>query len=123
MSDSSQNNNSCNQTKRDLIKNTAYVTAGVGVVCAFLPFIDSMNPSQDVQALASIEVDISPIKQGEEKKVMWRGKPIFIKHRTPEEIKQLMSEVIHKQIYRLKKKEKTEEKEAPTREKSATSTH
>ena len=89
MSDSSQNNNnSCNQTKRDLIKNTAYAVAGVGAVCAFLPFVDSMNPSQDVQALASIEVDISALKPGEEKKVMWRGKPIFIKHRTPEEIKQ-----------------------------------
>ncbi len=45
-----------------------------------------MNPSSDVQALASIEVDISNIKEGEEKKVMWRGKPIFIKHRTTEEI-------------------------------------
>jgi len=89
MSDSSQNNNSsCDQNKRDLIKNTAYAVAGVGAVCAFLPFFDSMNPSQDVQALASIEVDISALKPGEEKKVMWRGKPIFIKHRTPEEIKQ-----------------------------------
>jgi ubiquinol-cytochrome c reductase iron-sulfur subunit len=45
-----------------------------------------MNPSQDVQALASIEVDISNIKVGEEKKVMWRGKPIFIKRRTNQEI-------------------------------------
>ena len=45
-----------------------------------------MNPSSDVQALASIEVDITNIKEGEEKKIMWRGKPIFIKHRTTEEI-------------------------------------
>jgi len=45
-----------------------------------------MNPSSDVQALASIEVDITNIKEGEEKKIMWRGKPIFIKHRTAEEI-------------------------------------
>jgi ubiquinol-cytochrome c reductase iron-sulfur subunit len=82
------NTNSCDETKRNLIKNTAYAVAGVGAVCAILPFIDSMNPAQDVQALASIEVDVSTIKPGEEKKVMWRGKPIFIKHRTADEIKQ-----------------------------------
>lgn len=74
------------ETKRKLLTNTAYITAGVGLSCAILPFVDSMNPSSDVQALASIEVDISNVKVGEEKKVMWRGKPIFIKRRTKEEI-------------------------------------
>jgi ubiquinol-cytochrome c reductase iron-sulfur subunit len=74
------------EARRKLLKNTAYITAGIGATCAFLPFVDSMNPSQDVQALASIEVDISNIKVGEEKKVMWRGKPIFIKRRTNQEI-------------------------------------
>lgn len=74
------------EARRKLLKNTAYITAGIGATCAFLPFVDSMNPSQDVQALASIEVDISNIKIGEEKKVMWRGKPIFIKRRTNQEI-------------------------------------
>lgn len=73
--------------RRKLLTTTAYATAGIGAACAILPFIDSMNPSQDVQALASIEVDITNIKVGEEKKVMWRGKPIFIKRRTAEEIK------------------------------------
>lgn len=75
------------EKRRKLLTTTAYATAGIGAACAILPFIDSMNPSKDVQALASIEVDISNIKLGEEKKVMWRGKPIFIKRRTPEEIK------------------------------------
>ena len=75
------------EKRRKLLTTTAYTAAGIGAACAILPFIDSMNPSQDVQALASIEVDITNIKLGEEKKVMWRGKPIFIKRRTPEEIK------------------------------------
>lgn len=79
-------NGEVSESRRKLLKNTAYLTAGVGVACAFLPFVDSMNPSKDVQALASIEVDISGIKIGEEKKVMWRGKPIFIKRRTQQEI-------------------------------------
>ena len=75
------------EKRRKLLTTTAYATAGVGAACAILPFIDSMNPSSDVQALASIEVDISNIQIGEEKKVMWRGKPIFIKRRTKTEIK------------------------------------
>jgi ubiquinol-cytochrome c reductase iron-sulfur subunit len=73
-------------SRRKLLTTTAYTAAGIGAACAILPFVDSMNPSSDVAALASVEVDISNIKVGEEKKVMWRGKPIFIKHRTPEEI-------------------------------------
>ena len=74
------------ETKRKLLTTTAYTAAGAGLACAILPFVDSMNPSKDVAALASVEVDVSGIKVGEEKKVMWRGKPIFIKRRTKEEI-------------------------------------
>lgn len=75
------------ESKRKLLTTTAYSAAGIGLACAILPFVDSMNPSSDVAALASIEVDISNIKVGEEKTVMWRGKPVFIKRRTAEEIK------------------------------------
>ncbi len=75
-----------NENRRKILTGTAYVAAGIGAACAILPFIDSMNPADDVQALASIEVDISNIKVGEEKKVMWRGKPVFIKRRTSQEI-------------------------------------
>ena len=74
------------ENRRKLLTTTAYATAGIGATCAVLPFIDSMNPSSDVQALASVEVDISNIKLGEEKKVMWRGKPVGIRRRTREEI-------------------------------------
>jgi len=73
--------------KRDFVTTTAYAGAGVGALCLALPMVDSMNPAADVAALASIEVDISNIKIGEEKKVMWRGKPIFIKRRSKSDIK------------------------------------
>ena len=79
------------ENKRKFITNTAYCTAAVGVACTALPFIDSMNPSKDVAALASVEVDISNIKVGDEKKVMWRGKPIFIKRRSKFAIEQARS--------------------------------
>ncbi len=75
------------EKRRKLLTTTAYATAGVGAACAILPFVDSMNPASDVTALASVEVDISNIKVGEEKKVMWRGKPIFIRRRNAAEIK------------------------------------
>ena len=88
MSEIKNNDNPKDESRRNLIKNAAYATAGVGAVCAILPFVDSMNPSKDVQALASVEVDISNIKVGEEKKVMWRGKPVFIKRRTAQEIEE-----------------------------------
>jgi ubiquinol-cytochrome c reductase iron-sulfur subunit len=72
--------------RRKLLTRTAYGAAGIGAACAFLPFVDSMNPAKDVQALASTEVDISNIKVGESKKVMWRGKPISIRRRSAAEI-------------------------------------
>ena len=76
------------EKRRKIITNTAYTAAGVGVACAIYPFVDSLNPADDVKALSSIEVDLSGIKVGEEKKVMWRGKPVFVKRRTKQEIKE-----------------------------------
>jgi ubiquinol-cytochrome c reductase iron-sulfur subunit len=50
-----------------------------------------MNPSADVLALSSTEVDLSPIAEGQAVTVIWRGKPIFVRHRTPEEIDEARS--------------------------------
>lgn len=76
------------ESRRKLLTTTAYSAAGIGAACAFLPFVDSMNPAKDVQALASTEVDLSNIKVGEAKKVMWRGKPVSIRRRSEAEIKE-----------------------------------
>ena len=65
---------------------TAASLAGIGACAAAWPFIDSMNPSADVLALASIEVDLSPIQVGQSLKVKWRGVPLFIRHRTKADI-------------------------------------
>lgn len=87
MTESNTSDQVKDQKKRKLITTAAFGAAGVGAVCAAWPFIDSMNPAKDVAALASIEVDISGIKVGEEKTVKWRGKPVFIRRRNAEEIK------------------------------------
>jgi ubiquinol-cytochrome c reductase iron-sulfur subunit len=61
--------------------------AAVGAAATLWPLIQQMNPDASTQALASIEVDVKPIQQGQAITVMWRGKPVFIRNRTPEEIK------------------------------------
>lgn len=75
-------------TRRDFITLTASSMAAVGTACAAWPLIDSLNPSADVLALSSIEVDISKILPGQTHTVKWRGKPVFIRNRTKEEIEE-----------------------------------
>lgn len=73
-------------TRRDFLFVASAAVAGMGAVITAWPIINSMNPSQDVLALATIEVDLSPVAEGSALTVMWRGKPVFIRHRTKEEI-------------------------------------
>jgi len=73
-------------TRRDFMGLTAATLAAVGVASAAWPFINSMNPAADVLALSSIEVDLTPIAEGQTIKVKWRGVPVFIRHRTKNDI-------------------------------------
>lgn len=73
-------------TRRDFLY---YATAGAGTVtvgAAVWPLVDQMNPSADVQALASIQVDVADIAEGTQLTVKWLGKPVFIRRRTEDEI-------------------------------------
>ena len=74
------------QSRRDFIHLAAVATGGIGIASAAWPFIASMNPAADTLALASIDVDLAPIKEGQSITVSWRGKPVFIRHRTKEDI-------------------------------------
>jgi len=75
-------------SKRDFMVVTATGVAAVGAACAVWPLADSLNPSADVLALSSIEVDLANIHPGQTVTVKWRGKPVFIKHRTKDEIQE-----------------------------------
>lgn len=75
-------------TRRDFITLTASAVAAIGGAAFVWPLVDSMNPSADVMALASVEVDISSIQPGQSITVKWRGKPLFIRNRTAEEVQQ-----------------------------------
>jgi len=72
--------------RRDFIFTASYALGAVGVGAAVWPLIDQMNPDASVKALASTEVDISSVERGQSITVLWRGKPVFIRRRTDEEI-------------------------------------
>jgi ubiquinol-cytochrome c reductase iron-sulfur subunit len=74
-------------TRRDFLYLATGAVGAVGVGAAIIPLISQMNPDASTLAAASTEVDISGIAPGQILTVKWRGKPIFISHRTPEEIK------------------------------------
>jgi len=69
-------------TRRDFLTIAGGVFAAVGGALSLWPFIHQMNPDAGALALASIEVDLSPIKEGQAITVLWRGKPVFVRHRT-----------------------------------------
>lgn len=73
-------------TRRDFLYVATGAFAAAGAAAVAWPLIDQMNPSAAVQALASIDVTIGDIPVGQEITVQWRGKPVFIRHRTEEEI-------------------------------------
>ena len=72
--------------RRDFLYTASYAFGAVGIGAAVWPLIDQMNPDASVKALASTEVDVSLIEPGKSITVLWRGKPVFIKRRTQEEI-------------------------------------
>ncbi|HVB15774.1 MAG TPA: ubiquinol-cytochrome c reductase iron-sulfur subunit [Stellaceae bacterium] len=74
-------------TRRDFLTLSAGALGGIATVIAIWPFIDSLNPAKDTLALSTTEVDLSPVQVGQRLTVAWRGKPVFIDHRPPAEIK------------------------------------
>ena len=74
------------KSRRDFIVVATYAMGAVGAGAFAWPLIDQMNPAADTLALASIEVDVSKIGEGQSITLKWRGKPVFIRHRTKTEI-------------------------------------
>jgi len=73
-------------SRRDFLYLSSISIGGVGVAAFMWPFLKSMNPAEDTLALGSTEVDLSDILVGQSITVKWRGKPVFIRRRTQEEI-------------------------------------
>jgi ubiquinol-cytochrome c reductase iron-sulfur subunit len=77
--------------RREFLYLVTTAVGGVGAAIVAWPLIDSLNPSADVQALSSVEVDLGSIAVGQRITVKWRGNPVFIDHRTEEEISKAKS--------------------------------
>ena len=74
--------------RRDFLFTATYTIGAVGLGAAMWPLIDHMNPDSSVKAMATTEVDVSNVETGKTITVLWRGKPIFIRRRTQEEIQE-----------------------------------
>ena len=86
MTDHAQEPGEHGGSRRDFLYLASGAFAGIGALAALWPFVHSMNPSAEVLALASIEVDLTQIEVGQSVTVIWRGKPVFVRRRTEEEI-------------------------------------
>jgi ubiquinol-cytochrome c reductase iron-sulfur subunit len=73
-------------SRRDFLFYATGAAGAVAVGAAVWPLVNQMNPSADVRGLSSIFVDVSAVEPGTQLTVKWRGKPVFIRRRTPEEI-------------------------------------
>ena len=78
-------------TRRDFLYVATGAAGAITVGGAVWPLINQMNPSADVKALASIEVDVAGLEPGSQLTVKWLGKPVFIRRRTEDEIKEARS--------------------------------
>lgn len=84
-------NKKTGETRRDFIVLAANSAAALGGAAALWPLVDSLNPAADTRALSTTEVDLSPLQPGQSITVLWRGKPVFIRRRTPKELEDARS--------------------------------
>jgi ubiquinol-cytochrome c reductase iron-sulfur subunit len=75
------------KTRRDFLLLSTMTVGAAGAGLAAWPFVDVMNPAADTLALSTTEVDLAPVEAGQSITVVWQGRPVFIRHRTAEEIK------------------------------------
>jgi ubiquinol-cytochrome c reductase iron-sulfur subunit len=79
-------NDTIEPTRRDFLYIATGMAGAVGAAAFVWPFIDQMRPDASTLALSSVDVDVSSVQPGMSLTVKWRGKPVFIRNRTPEEI-------------------------------------
>ncbi|MDA0661612.1 MAG: ubiquinol-cytochrome c reductase iron-sulfur subunit [Proteobacteria bacterium] len=80
--------------RRDFLVLAAGAMGVVGAASFVWPLIDSMNPSAEVLALSTVEVNLEPIEAGQAITIVWQGKPVFVRHRTEKEIKEAAEVVV-----------------------------
>jgi len=86
MVDATHHSEGDGQTRREFIYLAAAAVGAVGAAGVAWALVDSMNPATDTLALSSIDVNLAPIAEGMGIVTMWQGKPVFVRHRTAQEI-------------------------------------
>ncbi len=80
------------EPRRDFLLLLTSALGAVGLASALWPFVDSLEPAADtIAAGAPVDVDLAPVKPGQQITVVWRGRPVWVARRTPEELKKLQS--------------------------------
>ncbi len=82
------------KTRRDFLLISTITVGAAGSALAVWPFIDVMNPAADTLALSITEVDLEPVEVGQSITVVWQGKPVFVRRRTGDEIKEAEAVVL-----------------------------
>lgn len=72
--------------KRDFIFLATGAVAAAGAASVGWPLVAQMGKAADTLAAGSVEIDLSKIAEGQQLKMLWRGKPVFVRHRTAAEI-------------------------------------
>jgi ubiquinol-cytochrome c reductase iron-sulfur subunit len=86
------------KTRRDFLILATGAMGAVGTASFLYPFIRSMSPAHDVLAASTIEINLTPIAEGQAITALWRGKPLFIRHRTKKEIQEAQAAPLTKLI-------------------------
>ena len=103
-------------SRRDFLYVATGAVGAVGAALTAWPFISQMNPDASVLALASIEIDLAPIAEGQAITVKWRGNPVFIRHRTAAEIEAAKAVKIEELIDRVARNANVKDADAATDE-------
>lgn len=82
--------------KRDFIHIATGAVAAAGAASLAWPLVTQMGAAADTLAAGSIEIDLTKIEEGQQLKVLWRGKPVFVRHRTAKEIQEAVDTDISK---------------------------
>ncbi|NKN33889.1 ubiquinol-cytochrome c reductase iron-sulfur subunit [Marichromatium bheemlicum] len=81
-----------NKLRRRVLVAATSAVGAVGAGFALVPFVSSMNPSARARAAgAPVEADVSKLEPGALLRVKWRGKPVWVVHRTPKMLEALAS--------------------------------
>ena len=80
------------ESRRDFLLHATVATGVVGTAVSLWPLINSMNPAADTLALSSVEVSLACLQEGQAVTISWRGKPVFARYRTADEIAKARSE-------------------------------